>query len=51
MGRMRRHIETNNFVLCIVLVKFRRSVAAVAVKDKQIIDSYCMRLYISVKVL
>jgi len=31
---MRRHTETNNLILCIVLVKLRRSMATVAVKDK-----------------
>ena len=31
---MRRHTETNNLILYIVLVKLRRSIAAVAVKDK-----------------
>ena len=34
MGRIRRYIETDNLVLYIVLVKLRRSVATVAVKDK-----------------
>ena len=51
MGRIRRYIETNNFVLCTVLVKFRRSMAAVAVKDKQMIDSCYIRLCIFIKVL
>ena len=31
---MRRHAETNNLMLYIVLVKLRYSIAAVAVKDK-----------------
>ena len=31
---MRRHAETNNLMLCTVLVKLGRSMAAVAVKDE-----------------
>ena len=31
---MRRHIETDNLILCTVLVKLRRSMATIAVKDK-----------------
>ena len=31
---MQRHIETNNLMLCTVLVKLRRSIATMAVKDK-----------------
>ena len=46
-----RHIETNNLVLYTVLVKLRRSIATIAIKDKQIIDSYYIRRYISIKVL
>ena len=31
---MRKYIETNNPILCIVLVKLRRSIATIAVNDK-----------------
>ena len=48
---MRRHIETDNIIFYTVLVKLRRSVAAVAVQDKKIINSYYIRLYIFIKVL
>ena len=48
---MRGHTETNNLVLCTVLVKLRRSVATVAVKDKQTIDSCYTRHCMSIKVL
>ena len=48
---MRRHAETNNLVLCIVLVKLRRSMAAVAVKDEQAVDTSCTRRSLSIKVL
>ena len=45
------HTKGNNLVLSAVLVKFRRSVAAVAVKDKQSVHPCCTRLCVSVKVL
>ena len=48
---MRRYTETNNLILYIVLVKLRRSVATIAVKDKQTIGSCYTRRYISIKVL
>ena len=35
----------------IVLVKFRRCVAIIAVKDKQIVDSFYLRFYMRIKVL
>jgi hypothetical protein len=34
------HTKGDNLVLSAVLVEFRRSVAAVAVKDKQAVDSF-----------
>ena len=48
---MRRHAETNNLILCTVLAKLRRSMAAVAVKDKQVVDTSCTRRSLSIKVL
>ena len=48
---MRRHTERNNLVFYIVLVKFRRRVAAIAIKDKQIVGFFRLRLYICIKVL
>ena len=51
MGGVRRHAETNNLVLCTVLVKLRRSMAAVAVKDEQAVDTSYTRRSLSIKVL
>ena len=48
---MRRYIETNNLVLYIVLVKLRYSIATVAVKDKQVVDTSYIRHSLSIKVL
>ena len=48
---MCRYIETNNLILYIVLVKLRRSIAAVAVKDKQAVDTSYIRRSLSIKVL
>ena len=48
---MRRHAETNNLMLYTVLVKLRRSIAAVAVKDKQVVDTSYIRRSLSIKVL
>ena len=36
---MRRHIESDNLILCAVLVKLWCSVATVAVENKETIDS------------
>jgi len=48
---VRRHAETDNLVLCTVLIKLRHSMAAMAVKDKQAVDTSCTRRSLSVKVL
>ena len=48
---MCRHTETNNLVLCTVLVKLRRSMAVVAVDDKQAVDPSCTRRSMFIKVL
>jgi hypothetical protein len=49
--RMWRHTERNNLVLCTELIELRRSVAAMAIKDKQPVGPYCTRLCVSVEVL
>jgi hypothetical protein len=48
---MRRHTERNNLMFYIVLVKFRRRVAAIAIKDKQMVYCLYLRFYIRIKVL
>ena len=51
MGGIWRHIKTNNLVLCIVLVKLRHSIAAMAVKDKQAVDTSYIKRSLFIKVL
>ena len=51
MRRVRWHTESDDLVLCAVLVELRRSVAAVAVKDKKTVDSTRTRRCMSVEVL
>jgi hypothetical protein len=51
VGGMSWHTESDNLVLCAVLVKLGRSVAAMAVKDKKPVDSMRTRRCISVEVL
>ena len=46
-----RHIEADYLVFCTVAIKLGRSVAAIAVKDKQPPSSSCARLCIAVRVL
>jgi hypothetical protein len=48
---VRRHAETDDLVLYTVLVKLRRSMAAMAVNDEQAVDPSCMRHSIFIKVL
>jgi hypothetical protein len=47
---VRWHTGSNNVLLCAVLVELRRKMAAVAVKDKETIDSARTRRCMSIKV-
>ena len=49
--RIRQYIKCNDLIFYIVLVNLRRSVAIMAVQDKQAVDSLYTSLYIAVKVL
>ena len=51
MGGIQRHIETNNLICYTVLVKLRRNIAAVTVKDKQAVDTSCIECSLFIKVL
>ena len=48
---MRRYIERNNLIYSIELIEFRRYIAAVAIKNKEVVDSLCVRLRILIKML
>jgi hypothetical protein len=48
---MRRHIERNNLIRNIELIKFRYYIAAVAIKNKEVVDSLRVRLCILIKML
>ena len=51
VGGMGWHAESDDLVLCAVLVELRRGVAAMAVEDKKPVDSTRTRRGMSVKVL
>jgi hypothetical protein len=51
MRQVRRHIESNNLVLLIVLLEFKQVIALIAINNKQIIASYSPPLYMRIKVL
>jgi hypothetical protein len=48
---VRRHVESNNLILLIVLLEIERVVALVAINNKQSYSSKSTLLYIGVKVL
>jgi hypothetical protein len=48
---MHRYIERNNLIRSIELIKFRYYIAAVAIKNKEAVDSLCVRLRTLIKIL
>ena len=48
---MRRYAEYNNLIYRTELVKFRYCIAAIAIKDKEVVDSLYIGLYIVIKML
>jgi hypothetical protein len=48
---IRRHIERNNLIRSIELIEFRYYIAAVAIKNKEVVDSLYIRLRILIKML
>jgi hypothetical protein len=49
--QVRRHTDSNNLVILIVLLEIKRVIALMAVNNKQLIGAYNSSLYILVKVL
>jgi hypothetical protein len=49
--QVRRHAESNNLVILIVLLEFKRVVALIAINNKQLICANNPPLYILIKVL
>ena len=48
---MRRHVEHNNLIYRTELIEFRCYIAAVAIKNKEVVDSLYTRLRILIKML
>ena len=48
---MRRHVDSNNLILLIVLLEIKRVVALIAINNKELISAYNPPLYILIKVL
>jgi hypothetical protein len=48
---VRRHVDSNNLVLLIVLLECERVVALIAVNNKELISAYNPSLYMLIKVL
>jgi hypothetical protein len=48
---VRRHADSNNLILLIVLLEIKRVVALMAVNNKKLISAYNPLLYMLIKVL
>jgi hypothetical protein len=48
---VRRHVDSNNLILLIVLLEIKRVVALIAVDNKELISAYNPLLYMLIKVL
>jgi hypothetical protein len=48
---VRRHIESDDLILLIVLLEIKRVVALIAVDNKQLVSAYNPPLYMLIKVL
>jgi hypothetical protein len=48
---VRRHIESDDLILLIVLLEIKRVVALIAVNNKQLVSAYNPPLYMLIKVL
>jgi hypothetical protein len=48
---VRRHVDSNNLVLLIVLLECERVVALIAVNNEELISAYNSLLYMLIKVL
>jgi hypothetical protein len=48
---VRRHIDSNNLILLIVLLEYKRVIALIAVNNKELISAYNPPLYMLIKVL
>jgi hypothetical protein len=49
--QVRRHTDSNNIILLIVLLEYKRVVALIAIKYKQLMRTNSAPLYIFIKVL
>jgi hypothetical protein len=48
---VRRHVDSNNLILLIVLLEIERVVALIAVDNKELMSAYNPLLYMLIKVL
>jgi hypothetical protein len=49
--QVRRHVESNNIILLIVLLEFKRGVAVIAINYKQLVRTNSALLCMLIKVL
>jgi hypothetical protein len=49
--QVRRYIESNNVILLVVLLEFKRGVAIIAINYKQLVRANSALLYMLIKVL
>jgi hypothetical protein len=48
---VRRHVDSNNLILLVVLLEYKRVVALIAVDNEELISAYNPSLYMLIKVL